>query len=232
MTNGQFTERCHRANGFTSERRFTRMKLDSKALDEGQRVPVDYALCGADPKTHVHMAGNRNPDLTWSDYPAEAKSFALICVDPDAPSERTDVNQEGRTVPFALHRVPFYHWVLVDIPVSATHIAEGSHSDHVTPHGKGPEAPLGRPGLNDYTGWFAGDADMEGDFYGYDGPCPPWNDELVHRYRLTVYALDLEHCPVEGPFTGADVLAAIEGHVLDEATITTTYTLNPELSGL
>ena len=32
---------------------------------------------------------------------------------------------------------------------------------------------------------------MFGDYYGYDGPCPPWNDELVHRYVFTLYALDV-----------------------------------------
>ena len=52
------------------------------------------------------------------------------------------------------------------------------------PRGKpGPDAPHGaRHGINDYTGWFASDADMAGDYYGYDGPCPPWNDEIPHRY--------------------------------------------------
>jgi phosphatidylethanolamine-binding protein (PEBP) family uncharacterized protein len=40
-------------------------------------------------------------------------------------------------------------------------------------------------------GWFAGDNDMRGDYYGYDGPCPPWNDEIVHRYVFTLFALDV-----------------------------------------
>jgi Raf kinase inhibitor-like YbhB/YbcL family protein len=100
----------------------------------------------------------------------------------------------------------------------------------------GPEALVGtatagglRHGLNDYTGWFAGDADMKGDYFGYDGPCPPWNDSIVHHYVFTVYALDIERVPVEGKFTGAEVRAAIQGHVLAEASITGTYTLNPRL---
>jgi Raf kinase inhibitor-like YbhB/YbcL family protein len=208
------------------------MKLASDALDEGQRVRVENAMGGADPDTHAYFAENINPDLIWSEVPPGTRSFALICVDPDAPSDRTNTNREDRTVPFALHRVPFYHWVLVDIPASVTHIESGSHSNSVTPRGKSPEAPLGRHGLNDYTNWFAGDPDLEGQYYGYDGPFPPWNDELVHRYRYTVFALDFERCPVIGAFTGSDVLAAIEGHVLAEATITATYTLNPAISGL
>ena len=65
--------------------------------------------------------------------------------------------------------------------------------------------------------------------FGYDGPCPPWNDSLTHHYHFTMYALDLERCPVDGSFDAAAVLAAIEGHVLGQATVMGTYTLNPEL---
>jgi phosphatidylethanolamine-binding protein (PEBP) family uncharacterized protein len=42
-----------------------------------------------------------------------------------------------------------------------------------------------------------------------------------------LYATDLERCPVEGAFTGQQVRAALEGHVLAEARLTGTYTLNP-----
>ena len=71
---------------------------------------------------------------------------------------------------------------------------------------------------------------MEGTYHGYDGPCPPWNDSLIHHYVFTVYATDLERCPVDGGFGGPDVLAAIEGHVLAKASLTGTYTLNPRLT--
>jgi phosphatidylethanolamine-binding protein (PEBP) family uncharacterized protein len=70
---------------------------------------------------------------------------------------------------------------------------------------------------------------MEGDYYGYDGPCPPWNDSLVHHYVFTVYAVDLERLPVEGAFTGPAALAAMEGHALAAAAVVGTYTLNPRL---
>ena len=86
-----------------------------------------------------------------------------------------------------------------------------------------------RQGVNDYTGWFADDADMGGAYKGYDGPCPPWNDELVHHYTYAVHALDVAALDVEGDFTAADVRAAMEGHVLASASITGTYTNNPSL---
>ena len=67
----------------------------------------------------------------------------------------------------------------------------------------GPSAPRGaRQGLNSYVEWFAGDAEMAGDYFGYDGPCPPWNDSIRHRYVFTLYAIDLASCPVDGRFTG------------------------------
>jgi len=43
------------------------------------------------------------------------------------------------------------------------------------------------------------------------------------------YATDLERCPVDGAFTGADVERAIAGHVLAEARLTGTYSLNPSV---
>ena len=71
---------------------------------------------------------------------------------------------------------------------------------------------------------------MGGQYFGYDGPCPPWNDSIVHHYHFVLYATDLRRCPVEGAFTGADVERALEGHVLSEVQITGTYTLNPDIS--
>jgi Raf kinase inhibitor-like YbhB/YbcL family protein len=71
---------------------------------------------------------------------------------------------------------------------------------------------------------------MKGDYHGYDGPCPPWNDEILHHYVFTLYALDVARCAVEGRFTGADARAAIAGHVLAEAKLTGTYSLNPALA--
>ncbi|MBS1269164.1 MAG: hypothetical protein MAG794_00108 [Gammaproteobacteria bacterium] len=47
---------------------------------------------------------------------------------------------------------------------------------------------------------------MEGQYFGYDEPAPPWNDSILHRYVFTLYALDIEQCPVEGAFGGDDVL--------------------------
>jgi Raf kinase inhibitor-like YbhB/YbcL family protein len=207
------------------------MKLGSSSFGDKQRIPGACAFAVPHATEHVTLSSNRNPQLGWSGAPAETRSFVLICHDYDVPSKGDDVNKEGRSVPAGLPRVAFYHWVLVDIPASVSAIAEGEFSDGVSARGKpGPEAKYGtRQGLNDYTGWFAGDKDMGGNYFGYDGPCPPWNDEILHHYVFTLYALDCASCAVSGAFKGGEVLKAIEGHVLAKASLTGIYTLNPEL---
>jgi len=206
------------------------MHLSSSSFSDGQAIPGDFAFCVPDPDTHATFAPNRSPALTWGGAPDGTRTFVLVCNDPDVPTKPDDVNQEGREVPSDLPRTDFYHWLLVDIPAHVSAFADGEFSNGVTERGKDQKGPYGaRPGINNYTDWFSGDPNMEGTYCGYDGPCPPWNDSLVHHYVFTVYATDLERCPVDGAFGGPDVLAAIDGHVLSEASITGTYTLNPRL---
>lgn len=209
------------------------MKVWSDSFGDGEAIPGELAFAVPHATDHVELSSNRNPHLAWADLPEGTRSLALVCHDPDVPSKPDDVNQEGKTVPADLPRVDFYHWVLVDLPADAEAISAGEFSDGIAARGKdGPAGPRGtRQGVNNYTEWFAGDADMEGDYYGYDGPCPPWNDEILHHYHFTLYALDLDKAPVEGRFTAPDLLEAIEGHVLDKASWMGTYTLNPDLSG-
>jgi Raf kinase inhibitor-like YbhB/YbcL family protein len=207
------------------------MKLSSNSIADGQPIAGGFAFCVPAEEGHVGLGSNRNPHLAWSDLPAGTQSLVLICHDPDVPSRADDVNQEGREVPADLPRVDFTHWVLVDLRPDRSGIAEGEFCSEVTARGKpGPEGPDGtRQGINDYTNWFAGDAEMSGDYYGYDGPCPPWNDSIVHHYHFTLYALDIPRCPLEGRFTRDHVLSAIEGHLLAQALIVGTYSLNPEV---
>ena len=208
------------------------MRLTSSSFQNNKPIPGEFAFGVPDPEQHVRLSANRNPDLEWSGVPDGTKSLVLICVDPDVPSKPDDVNQEGRDVPADLPRVDFYHWILVDLAPDPARIRAGEFSDGVTPKGKsGPESTRStRQGVNNYTDWFAGDADMAGQYFGYDGPCPPWNDSIVHHYVFTLYALDIKRCPVAGEFTGPDVLSAIEGHTLAKASITGTYSLNPKVA--
>lgn len=205
------------------------MELITRAFGPMAPIPAEFAFGVIDAATHVKLSGNRNPDFDWRDLPSGTQSLALICHDPDVPSKGDDVNKEGRTVPASLPRVDFFHWVLIDLAADAKPIAAGEFSEGVTPRGKpGPHAPRGaRQGINDYTGWFASDKDMAGQYFGYDGPCPPWNDAIAHRYVFTLYALDVARLDVHGAFTGNEARAAMAGRILAQARITGRYTLNP-----
>ncbi len=207
------------------------MNLTSTSFPDGERIPAEYAFCAADPKTHVRLSNNRNPALEWTELPMGTRSLVLICHDRDVPSKADDVNQEGKIIPESLERVDFFHWIVLDLDPHSGPIRAGEFSDGVTPRGKpGPLGPRGtRQGMNDYTAWFAGDADMKGDYYGYDGPCPPWNDSIAHQYVFTAYALDVAQLGVNGMFRGLEVLTAMKGHVLEEAKLTGIYSLNPDV---
>ena len=207
------------------------MKLSSDVFAHGMPIPAEFAFARPDGAGGMALSSNRSPALAWSEVPAGTKSFVLLCHDPDVPSRPDDVNQAGRRVPASLPRITFYHWVRMDIPADARALAAGAGSEGITPRGKpGPDAGGGaRHGINDYTAWFQGDAAMEGSYFGYDGPCPPFNDTILHHYWFTLYALDVARCPVEGVVDGRAVAAAIAPHVLAQASVMGTYTIAPDV---
>ena len=200
------------------------MKLRSDSFAHGQPIPAAFAL-GA----HDGFGGNRNPHLAWSDVPEGTASFVLLCIDPDAPTDASLAGKPGVEIPVEHPRGGFVHWVVADLPAGVREIAEGAASSGVTRGGKAAGSGLAgaREGLNDYTGWFAGDdSGMRGDWFGYDGPYPPQNDLRVHRYFFRLFALDVATLPLPERFTAADALAAMHGHVLAETALHGTYSLH------
>ena len=158
------------------------MKLSSSTFNHNDFIPENCAFCIKDSENHTAFSDNKNPQLSWSEIPTEAKSLVLICVDTSVPSSLDNFNKEGEC------------------------------SDGITPGGK--QDPNGtscsRQGINDYTGFMAGDPEMEGNYYGNDGPCPPWNDELAHHYVFKLFACDFDRCSVNGAFTGQNVLRPLK----------------------
>ena len=208
------------------------MKITSDTFEDGGIIPGRCGFCVKDPKTFLRLSHNLSPQLEWRGAPEGTQSFALVCIDPDAPATKPDyVNTPGTLIPAKYPRGSFVHWLMTDIPASVTELAEGACSRAVIPGGKRiPAGPDGsRQGLNDYTGWFAGDQNMEGPYLGYDGPCPPFNDSIPHHYIFTVYALDVPSLGLTGAFTLAELRRALDGHVLAEAELMGRYTTNPDI---
>ena len=82
-------------------------RIASTAFDDGEAIPAKYT-CDCE---------DVSPDLTWENAPDGAKSFALICDDPDAP---------GTT---------WVHWVVWGVPATATGLAEGVPAEPVLADG-------------------------------------------------------------------------------------------------
>jgi hypothetical protein len=218
-----FPGRSATLRGSATKRGF--MKLESQSLIDGQRMPAANAM-GIPAPEGAQPGANKSPHLKWSGAPAGTKSFVVTCVDRDVPTKPDDVNKPDRTVPYDLPRTEFVHWLLVDIPASVSELQEGQDAEGMTARGKAPgKTNYGVRGLNDYTGWFQGDAQLEGQYAGYDGPWPPFNDERLHHYTFTVYALDVPTLNLGGGFTLADAKRALEGHVLAEAKLTVSYAI-------
>ena len=206
----------------------------SDSFPDGQRIPEGFAFAkiSSTPDEHTVPAGNRNPQIAWSSPPAGTKSLILLCTDHDVPADFSSANKEGCTLPADAPRTDFHHWVLVDISPEESCIDPGTLSKGFVTHGKkGPACANGmRQGLNDYTKAFADDPEVRGKYYGYDGPCPPWNDLRPHGYVFTLYAVDFPLLQLSGPITAEDVLEAMKGHILASGSVTGMYSLNPEVA--
>ncbi|MBS0352156.1 MAG: YbhB/YbcL family Raf kinase inhibitor-like protein [Proteobacteria bacterium] len=177
-------------------------------------IPVEYALCIADPINHTKPGKNINPEMDWSQLPKGTQSLAIMIFDSDSPVLGKD--QKGDNIPENAPRKNFYHFVLVDIPTSLNKIEQGQDSNTDSDQNKQPgPKPYGVRGLNDFQ------------HGGYDGPCPPWNDLKVHQYHFHLYALDVKSLNLPSNFTGETALAAIKGHVLGESEWIGLYTISP-----
>ena len=92
------------------------------------------------------------------------------------------------------------HWVLFNIPTGASGLPAEISPDATLENGA-------RHGTNDFSR------------LGYGGPCPPGG---THRYFFKLYALDTELDLASG-VTKAQLLEAMEGHILAEAQLMGKY---------
>lgn len=152
------------------------LELISPAFEAGGSIPALHS-CDDD---------DLSPELSWSGAPQGTRSFALIVDDPDAPDPKAP-------------KMVYVHWVLYNIPASATALPEGAKPGNL-PDGA-------REGKNDWKN------------VGYQGPCPPIGR---HRYFFKLYALDTILPDLSEP-TKAQLEGAMKGHIVEQTELMGTY---------
>ena len=163
------------------------MAFEVGAQDAPETISVTSSAFdhhGMVPESNSAYGENVSIDLTWADLPEGTQQLALICDDP-------------KVVEIGMMEQPFVHWVMYNIPSSASGLPAGLPSD----------ATLEMEGLEGAVNGLNGLRRP-----GYFGPRPPANGQL-HAYHFRVYALD-DALNLEPGLGKAELLDAMNGHVL------------------
>ena len=156
-----------------------KFNLSSSAFVEGKAIPAQYANTG------VSGGKNVSPPLNWANAPDPAKSFALACVDRH---------------PIANNWV---HWLVINIPRTATGLVEGASRSEKLP---------------------AGAKELQNTFgtAGWGGPQPP-RGSGSHQYEFLLYALNVDTLNLNPNTTLSAFNKAVEGKVIATAKLIGTY---------
>ena len=151
------------------------MTLTSTAFADGGAIPVDNTCKGA----------NTSPALSWTGAPSTTRSFALVLTDLSlAP--------------------PLVHWVIYDIPPTATGLPAGVEQIY---------APGNVSGAHQTVS-------VNAPSIGYYGPCPP----TAHIYQFAIYALDVAPLPgASASTTRPMAVGEIQTHRLDSGAMTAAF---------
>jgi Raf kinase inhibitor-like YbhB/YbcL family protein len=155
-------------------------RLTSKTLKNGKPLPTAQlsGVFGAPGGKDI------SPQLSWSGFPKATKSFVVSMYDPEAPTGSG-----------------FWHWVVADIPASATSLPENAGALNSK------DLPAGAFQLN-------ADAGMP----RYIGGAPPAHSG-THDYYLTVTALDVPTTGLKSATSGALLGFTIDSHTIARATL-------------
>jgi Raf kinase inhibitor-like YbhB/YbcL family protein len=156
--------------------------VTSPTLVAGQAVP----------RQHTPDGRNDSPALTWTGLPAATRELMVFCEDPDVGNPP-----------------PFVHWVVYNIPATATGLPEALPIDPSAP--MPPSLAGARQGLSGFRRPI------------YRGPAPP--PGRPHSYHFVVYALDrpIVQKPGTPPMTRAELLEAATGHIVGRGELVATY---------
>ncbi len=131
---------------------------------------------------------NISPELHWKGIPKGTRSLALTAYDPNAPTGSG-----------------WWHWVLIDLPATTTHLAKNA-------------------GTSDGASLPKGSFQAVTDFgkKGYGGPCPPVGDR-PHHYIFTLYALKAPKLDVSENASPALIGYFIHQTMIKKATLVGMY---------
>ena len=138
------------------------MKIASASFAEGAFIAPEFAYGRIGENGATERSENRNPELHWTDVPEGTKSFVVLCLDDDVPTDRQTKMGDG-LLSVTQPRRRFVHWVQANIPAEVESIPEGFLTGDQKRNGA-----FGRPGVNDYVGNATPGPDGTG--LGYDGP--------------------------------------------------------------
>ncbi len=153
--------------------------LTSADVKDGERLP-QAQMSG------IFQAGGQDvsPQLSWSGFPAATKSFAVTVYDPDAPTGSG-----------------FWHWAVVDVPVTVTSLPSGAGSL------EGIMLPAGAFQLKNDAG-----------LAQFVGAAPP-PGHGKHRYFIVVHAVDVPSLGIDRNASPAILGFNLFSHTLARATI-------------
>lgn len=143
-----------------------------------------FAEGGMFPIDNTCKSTNVSPALTWTHAPGGTQSFAVVL---------TDLS------------ISLVHWVIYDIPPSATGLPASVENTY---------APANVAGAHQTIS-------VHAPVVGYYGPCPP----ATHTYQFAVYALDVAALPGASQTTmRPDAVTAIQAHQIAMGTLAGTFT--------
>ena len=146
----------------------------------------DSQMLGQAQMSGMFGAGGQDisPELTWSGFPKETKSFAITVYDPDAPTGSG-----------------FWHWAVMNIPVTVTSLPAGAGAPNSTVLPKEAVQLPNDAGLAQFL-----------------GAAPPIGHGM-HHYLITVYAVDVATIEIPKTATPAYLGFNLFTHTLARATI-------------